>query len=496
MSDEGLRSATKATGGKLCETRTSGDWSAAMTRAAESDIGRVRLSLATTLAGLAIAAQLLLLPPLYLVASALIRQGHEALFLEQARATARRVSAQLEVADTLDSPSRTRALLNAVIVAQGGLYAELRDGERSVASDLGRTGLQLASYDAAGSGPLANDLHVERTPVQHAGRTLELRLGFDARPVRAALALEQRQLIWALGAYLVLSTLAALLLGRALVRPVRRLARGVGPRASDARAPKLPARVPVGEGQATRDAQHRERLQTMGTLAAGMAHEFNNLLVPVTVLSELVSKRLSEGNPSQADLQSILSAARRARELAGRILAFSRALDAPTLQSVDLRDAVTEALRLFAPLMSPNAQLQVVMPHRCAPVHADRSLLMQLILNLCTNAYRALGNTPGVLTVSARDTDIATGSPWAVVPGRYVELSVQDSGRGMNSVTLKRAFEPFFTTAAVGEGTGLGLAVVQGIVDSFGAAIHVDSAPGAGSTFKVLFAAADVDSIE
>jgi signal transduction histidine kinase len=496
MSDERLRSAAKAAGSKLCDTSTPGGSSIAMSRGAESDIGRVRLSLATTLAGLAIAAQLLLLPLLYLGVGAIIRQGHAALFLQQASATAGRTAAQLELGATLDSPSQTRGLLDSVIATEGGVYAELHDGERGMASDIGRLGLQFPSYEDVATGPLANDVYFERTPVQHAGRMLELRLGFNTRPTRAAVALEQRQLIWALGAYLALSTLAALLLGRVLVRPVRRLPPAVGQRAIDSQVQNRLARMPVREGDATRDAQHRERLQTMGTLAAGFAHEFNNLLVPVTVLSEMISKRLSQGNPSHADLQSILTAARRARELTSRILVFSRAPDAPTLQAVDVREVVSEALRLFAPLISPNAQLQVLMPLRCAQVHADRSLLMQLILNLCTNAYRALGNSPGVLTVSARDTDIAAGSPWAVAPGRYVELSVQDSGRGMNSATLKRAFEPFFTTGSLGEGTGLGLAVVQGIVDSFGAAIQVDSAPGAGSTFKVLFAAADVDGIE
>jgi signal transduction histidine kinase len=495
MSVERLRPATKAAGSKLCHTSAPGGSSAEMTRGAENDIERARLSLATTLAALAIAAQALLLPLLYLGASAIIEQGHEALFLQQTRASVGRTAGQLELGDTLDSPSRTRSLLDAMIVGDAGVFAELHDGERTVASELGRPGLQFPAYQAAGSAALAGDIYFARSPVAHAGRTLELRLGFDTRTMRAAIAREQRQLIWVLGAYLVLSTLVALLLGHVLVRPVRKLQRAIQNMAVGRQVQNSALRTSMCEADSTREAQHRARLETMGTLAAGIAHEFNNLLVPVTVLSELVSRRLSEANPSQADLQSILMAARRARELTSRILACSRALDAPTLQSVDLCDAVTEALRLFTPLISPNTRLQVVMPPRCARVRADNSLLMQLILNLCTNAYRALGNGPGVLTVSARDTDIAAGSHWGVASGRYVELSVQDSGRGMNSATLERAFEPFFTTRLAGEGTGLGLAVVQGIVNSFGAAIHVDSAPGVGSTFKVLFAAADVDAI-
>jgi len=158
---------------------------------------------------------------------------------------------------------------------------------------------------------------------------------------------------------------------------------------------------------------------------------------------------------------------------------------------VDLREAVDEAMRLFRPLILPNCQLVIQPSPHCRSVQASRSLAVQLVVNLCKNAYQSLAGAPGTVKVSVGDVELAGGAPGGVPPGRYVELTVQDTGAGMDPATIARIFEPFYTTRSVGEGTGLGLSVVHGIAESFGARILVTSQRGMGSTFRVLFPTAD-----
>jgi len=465
-------------------------------------MARVRLSFAATLAAAVVAGHAVLLPLLYFTLSAVVQRSHEALFLENVRTFARLVTEQFELGDVLDSPRLTGNLLDTVILNGEGVYAELREGERSVRSDLGRPGIRFPLHETFSFADHGDDVYFIRTRVQYQERALELRLGFDERPTRAAIAQVRRRLLWTLGIYLGLSMFTALSLGYLLARPVHRLQRSARQIATGAHTQDLRLRTPVRELHnlaedlqqmrdallaATRKLQHRERLETVGTLAGGIAHEFNNLLVPITLLSDFVLTRLPENSDSRADMKAILAAARRARALVGQILVFSRELHGVNLQPLDLGDVVSEALRLFAPLISPNVELQVALQPSCPPVLADRALAVQLVMNLCRNGYQALAGGAGVLKVTVQETPVAASSGATLTPVHHVELSVQDSGHGMDSKTLERIFEPFFTTRPVGEGTGLGLSVVHGIAESFGATILVDSAPGAGSTFRVLF---------
>ena len=227
----------------------------------------------------------------------------------------------------------------------------------------------------------------------------------------------------------------------------------------------------------------------MGTLAGGIAHEFNNILVPIILLSELVLRQLPEGSRSRPDVASILAAAKRARDLVRQILAFSHDISGLDLEVLDLREIVDEAMGLFRPLISPNCQVRVEHATQCHRVKANRSLGIQLVMNLCKNAYQSLGGSNGIVSVSVSDFDLDRHNQAGMDPGTYVELKVQDTGSGMASATVARIFEPFYTTRPVGEGTGLGLSVVHGIAESFGACVLVESAPQSGSTFRVLFPA-------
>jgi signal transduction histidine kinase len=229
--------------------------------------------------------------------------------------------------------------------------------------------------------------------------------------------------------------------------------------------------------------RHRQRLETVGTLASGVAHEFNNVLVPIILFTDTVLHDLSLSQASRADLERVLGAARRAKDVVKKILMFSRELGDVNFALIDLRTVVTEGLNLFSALAPPGIEIRTEIGAQIPLVKADSTLALHLVINLCTNAYQAMEGIEGVLTIGLRYHERIEG-------GREqpcVEFWVSDTGPGMDPVTVERIFEPFFTTRSVGQGTGLGLSVVDGIVQSFGASIVVDTEVGVGTTFRVFF---------
>jgi signal transduction histidine kinase len=224
-------------------------------------------------------------------------------------------------------------------------------------------------------------------------------------------------------------------------------------------------------------------------LARGIAHEINNSLVPILVYAKVVCEALPPESSSRDYVLRILQSAGRSKEVIRKMLTFSRQLDGVELQRMSLIEPVDEAVRLFVALASPGVTVVQQVEADCAPVLADATLINLLIMNLCTNALQAMHATGGTLTVTLRrrrPVIAEQGSAGEAAPG-YVELRVQDTGHGMDEATLDRIFEPFFTTREPGEGNGLGLPMVHGIAASCGATVLVDSTPGVGSVFTVLF---------
>ena len=235
-----------------------------------------------------------------------------------------------------------------------------------------------------------------------------------------------------------------------------------------------------------RQLRHRQRLETVGTLASGIAHEFNNVLVPIILFTSTVLKDVSLASGSRAHLERVLAAARRAKDVVKKILTFTRELDEARLALIDLRVVASEGLNLFSALAPPSIEIRTEIAEEIPLVKADATLALHLMINLCTNAYQAMEGVDGVLTIGLRyheRADDGTGMQ------PRVELWVSDNGHGMDPDTVERIFEPFFTTRSVGQGTGLGLSVVHGIVESFGASITVETQIGAGTTFRVFFPA-------
>ena len=238
------------------------------------------------------------------------------------------------------------------------------------------------------------------------------------------------------------------------------------------------------------------KMEALGTLAGGVAHDFNNILAAILGNADLARQDLEPGSPARESLHEISHAARRGRELVRQILAFSR--QQPLSRTpVCLRDVVAETCSLLRTALTPQIQLAVEVGPDTPAIRADATQLGQVLINLGTNAIHALGGRPG--RIEYRVQGLTHDNPR--LPAELARacadegvdavcVTVKDDGCGMDEATRRRMFEPFFTTKPVGQGTGLGLPVVLGIVEAHGGAIEVDSAPAHGTTFHLYFPAA------
>jgi PAS domain S-box-containing protein len=233
-----------------------------------------------------------------------------------------------------------------------------------------------------------------------------------------------------------------------------------------------------------------QKMEAIGTLAGGIAHDFNNILVPVLGYGELALTRVAPDTPMASDLRQITKAALRAKDLIQQILAFSR--QAPQ-ERKPLRPqlVIKEVLKLLRASLPTTIEIREEIAADCGAILADPIQLHQIVMNLCTNAYQAMRESGGILGVRLYKTSIDKEDSKVIsselTPGDYVQLEVCDTGYGMDSKTLGRIFEPYFTTKGKGEGTGLGLSVVHGIVKSYQGQITVYSEPGKGTCFHVYF---------
>lgn len=230
-----------------------------------------------------------------------------------------------------------------------------------------------------------------------------------------------------------------------------------------------------------------QKLESIGTLAGGIAHDFNNILTGILGFTELAEIELPDDHAAKNELMEIRSAGLRAQDLVAQILTFSRQGD-PQLIPVDIATPVGDALKLFR--ASAPATIQIERNLVSGTILGDSTQIHQVVLNLCTNALHAMGGKQGTLTVAVEpvvvDDRTASEIP-NLKPGRHMRLLVSDTGHGMEQQTISRIFDPFFTTKKPGEGTGLGLAMVQGIVHTHSGAMSVSSETGKGTTFELYF---------
>jgi PAS domain S-box-containing protein len=230
-----------------------------------------------------------------------------------------------------------------------------------------------------------------------------------------------------------------------------------------------------------------QKLEAIGTLAGGIAHDFNNILAGIMGYSEISLAETQPDSRMAVRLDRVLKGCRRAKALIGQILAFSRQ-QRPEIRPLRPDAVVREALKLLRATLPSSIGFEDEIQSSVGTVRADATQIHQIMMNLCTNAVQAMNQGPGTLRVEVAnqliDARTAAGQ-LGLNPGGYVRISVTDSGKGMDAQTVRRIFEPYFTTKSQGDGTGLGLSVVHGIVASLQGAIEVESAPGCGAAFHV-----------
>ena len=467
-----------------------------------------------------------LLPLLFSGLLLIVQRSHADIFVDQVRSYGHLLADELELGDALETPARTRALLDSIILSGRGVYAEVvRDG----------VSLQSNLVPFGGAGFAGDDFefgdHQDRTyfisiPINRKDVRWVLRLGFDETGTWEHIERARRQILAAFVLFTVVSVALAIWLATRIAKPMsdlqnaaRRIATGnfdahlsaqssiyevqelashlesmrselVGINARLSREVKERATAEAQRRSLEERLRHSERVATVGTLAGGIAHEFNNIMTPILLYAQTARDEIPETSPAANDLTRVIAAAHRARSLVNRILTFSRDFGTGTNTLVRIGPVVQEALELLRAIVPSNVEIAVDAARDHPAIMGDPGLVHQLVMNLCSNACQAMRVSGGLLSVCVM-REREPRDP-RVTAGDYVVLEVVDTGHGMDARTRERIFEPFFTTREVGDGTGLGLSVAHGIAASMQAVIVVDSEPGRGARFQVYFPVATV----
>ena len=234
-----------------------------------------------------------------------------------------------------------------------------------------------------------------------------------------------------------------------------------------------------------------QKMEAMGTLASGIAHDFNNILAGIVGYSE-VAILLAEGNPQiKGIINKVLEACERAKGLIDQILSFSRVrIREKEEEPVNIGPIIQEVTKLLRASIPKNIEITEIINDNSGLTKADPTKIHQIIMNLCTNSIHAMKENGGSLKIELSHIDLDANEALFynnIAPGSYLRLSISDTGHGMPDNIKKRIFDPYFTTKEKGEGTGLGLAVVHGIIKNYKGTISVESKSGKGTTFDVFF---------
>ena len=232
-----------------------------------------------------------------------------------------------------------------------------------------------------------------------------------------------------------------------------------------------------------------EKMEAIGSMAGGIAHDFNNILTPLLGYAEIALRSVDRDSAMANYVQEILKASHRAKDLVDQILAFSRKSDKEG-QPIHLLPIIKEVLKLIRTPIPEQIKIERVIKTDRDVVKADPTQMHQVFMNLCTNAWHAMKDKPEGM-IEVRVTDFLLDHHYktefpTLAPGRYLRVSVKDTGTGIDPAIMEKIFDPFFTTKGKGEGTGLGLAVVHSIISGCKGRVTVESTPGKGSTFNVI----------
>lgn len=457
-----------------------------------------------------------LLPFLYLGISRIVEDGYAEGFVNSVRTYSGLVADQLEASGGADFDARAEMLLDGAVLSGQVVFAEVTDGTRTLRSKISPGLGPVPRGDDFFFGEHGDQAYYITHTIKHGDQTLRVRMGFDEKPTYDRIQSAKRHVLLAITAFLAASIAVAIWLSALLARPLVSLQESAQRIAAGQVHAKLQSRSNLREVQELdhhlermrqrlvganeqlrteiqerevsehrrllleRQLLHRERIASIGTLAGGMAHEFNNVMTPILLYSQVALDEVPPGSSLSDDLRRVIAAAHRARNLVSRILTFSRGLDTQEQSVFPLRAPVEEALALLRAIVPENVEIIWNVDEDAPTISGDPSVVQQIVINLCTNAYQAMRDAGGRLTVR-----VSAAPPPGTVSVVCALLEVSDSGHGIDPALVPHIFEPFFTTREIGEGTGLGLSVVHGLVDSLGGFIAVESVLEQGTTFRV-----------
>ncbi len=474
--------------------------------------------------------QALLMPPLFFVLDHAVKRTMTDNFVDDVRLYSQVFVNEFSIMPDPGDRDAVVELLDAAMLGGHSSYAALQIGDELVASSL-MGDAELADFrEDFAFGDHGDSVYYLSAAVDFTPPMKILRLGFDERPLQESLASIRRVALSVAAIFLVLSVGVMGIVSSSIVQPLKRLRRASRAISSGNVEVELESTSDLVEIQGLTkdleamrrdlvgmnlrlqqemkerelaDAERRgmegylrqaQRLESLGTLAGGVAHEFNNVLQPIMLYTELALEDVPKGTPASINLKRVLELANRAKGLSRQILTFGRSEDSSEFQSVDLRPIVHEAVTMIRALLPATIDIRMEIGVDIGRVNCDPSQIKQLIVNLCNNAYRALSRPDDHIAIALNEVIIspdAAGRNANLSPGEYVVLSVADTGEGMDEETVQRVFEPFFTTRDIGDGTGLGLSVVHGIVVRHQGDIMIESNPGKGTRVRVYLPLAE-----
>ena len=471
-----------------------------------------------------------LLPLLSYGMLTIVRNVQEDVFIDHVRIYARVFADQLQSDGELASDSKIIDALDSSILGGRCVHAAFRFDGRHLFSSLMETDDGGRFEEDFSFGEHGDNVYYVSAPVVVGNTMGVLELGFDEEPTLFGIKRARTTILMVVLVYLLITVLSVMFLSSVVSSPLQRLRRDSHKIASGDYARQMTVDSDIVEiSELSKDLEHmrstlvginarleeeivsREeaeaerrkaeihlrhvhRLQSIGTLAGGVAHEFNNVLLPMLLYTDLALEDLPDDSPLRPNLERVLKLANRAKGLSEQILTFGRPQGEATVLLDDIAPVLDEAMSMVRALVPATIEIQLDIERPVGPVECNPNEVQQLVVNLCSNAYQSLLKGGGRISVALRACEVtpefAKQYP-RLNAGNYICLSVADNGEGMDSATIERMFDPFFSTREVGKGTGLGLSVVHGIVTKHDGEIVVSSEIGVGTTVDVYFPRAD-----
>lgn len=476
-----------------------------------------------------------LMPLLFFTLAEAVERNLANAFLDDARLYARFIADSIDDLDFDSGQDVVVEHLDSALLGGRIVYAALAYNDSVIASSLTDPHEFIQFREDFEFGEHGDETYYLSLPVESGYQTGILRLGFDETPAREHFETVRKSIVYALATYMLSVLIAIAYLSSAVVRPLKWLqqaSRTISSGEVDRELVTQSSLVEIQDLTADlekmrsklvgmnaqlqqeimdreqseterrnleRYLRHAQRLESLGTLAGGVAHEFNNVLQPLLLYTDLALEDLPEDSPAVENLKNILTLANRAKGLSQQILTFGRQDTDAEFELLNLTPVVHEALTMIRALLPATIDIRADISSDIGNVRGDPAQIKQLLVNLCNNSFRALAASDGHIIVSLKEVivprKLASEHP-KLRDGEYVVLQVADTGVGMDPQTVERVFEPFFTTQDVGQGTGLGLSVVHGIVVRHDGEIILESELGKGTRVRIYLPLADEDGRE